>query len=241
MKRALLPFAFALIALARPGFADDPVSRYDRRWVWVMSNLLVDKEADRVVGLVERAGPGRLQRRGHQRLQAQLPRSDAEHYFDQRRAGEGGGRAGEGRAHPGGLPDRLQQRPAHQRRQPRRGHARRGRPLRRPGSRGGPRPRAFGRDSRTATWRRPAATSFAGFGYQDAPGKATVADREVVHHGKVSCRMQDLGSTPVCRLIQPVKVRPHACYRLSCWAKTRDLAPTGAFRLLAIGRRAARR
>ena len=47
--------------------------------------------------------------------------------------------------------------------------------------------------------------------------------------------MQDLAATPVCRLIQKVKVRPHACYRLSCWAKTRDLAPTGAFRLMAIG------
>src|SRR5206468_4148039 len=62
---------------------------------------------------------------------------------------------------------------------------------------------------------------FVGFGYQDAPGKATFPDREVVHRGKVACRMQDLASTPVCRLIQKVKVRPHACYRLSCWAKTR--------------------
>jgi hypothetical protein len=76
---------------------------------------------------------------------------------------------------------------------------------------------------------------FAGFGHQDAPGKATVVDREVVHQGKVACRMQDLAATPVCRLIQKVKVRPHACYRLSCWAKTRNLAPTGAFRLMAIG------
>jgi hypothetical protein len=47
--------------------------------------------------------------------------------------------------------------------------------------------------------------------------------------------MQNLDATPVCRLIQKVKVRPHACYRLSCWAKTRDLAPTGAFRLMAMG------
>jgi hypothetical protein len=79
--------------------------------------------------------------------------------------------------------------------------------------------------------------SFAGFGYQDAPGKATVADHTVVHHGKTSCRMEDFAATPVCRLIQSVKVRYHACYRLSCWVKTRDLAPTGSFRLLAIGAR----
>jgi hypothetical protein len=47
--------------------------------------------------------------------------------------------------------------------------------------------------------------------------------------------MDHLDASPVCRLIQKVKVRPHACYRLSAWAKTRDLAPTGAFRLMAIG------
>ena len=77
--------------------------------------------------------------------------------------------------------------------------------------------------------------TFTGFGYQDAPGKATFADREVKHGGKVACRMEDFAATPVSRLIQKVKVRPHACYRLSCWAKTRDLAPTGAFRLMAMG------
>jgi hypothetical protein len=76
---------------------------------------------------------------------------------------------------------------------------------------------------------------FAGFGYQDEPGKVTVADREVKHGGKASCRMQDMASSPVSRLIQSVTVRPNACYRLSCWAKTRDLKPTGPFRLLAIG------
>ena len=77
--------------------------------------------------------------------------------------------------------------------------------------------------------------SFAGFGYQDEPGKATAIDREVKHHGSTSCRMGDLAATPVSRLIQKVEVRPHACYRLSCWAKTRDLAPVAAFRLMAIG------
>ena len=82
--------------------------------------------------------------------------------------------------------------------------------------------------------------SFAGFGYQDGPGKATVIDREVVHGGKTSCRMEDLAATPVCRLIQKVKVRPHACYRLSAWVKTRELRPTGAFRLLAMGQASGR-
>ena len=52
MRRATL--LLALACCPRPALADGP--RYDRRWVWVMSNLLVDKEADRVVDLVERAG-----------------------------------------------------------------------------------------------------------------------------------------------------------------------------------------
>ena len=32
--------------------------------------------------------------------------------------------------------------------------------------------------------------TFSGFGYQDGPGRATFADREVKHGGKVACRMQ---------------------------------------------------
>ena len=36
-------------------------------------------------------------------------------------------------------------------------------------------------------------------------------------------------------MVQNVTVRPHACYRLSCWVKTRDLAPTGSFHLMALG------
>ncbi len=77
--------------------------------------------------------------------------------------------------------------------------------------------------------------TFTGFGFQDAPGRSTFADRTTVHTGALSCRMENFNANPVCRLIQFVKVRPHACYRLTCWAKTRDLAPTGAFRLMAIG------
>jgi hypothetical protein len=87
------------------------------------------------------------------------------------------------------------------------------------------------------------ADQFVGFSFQDDPGKASFADREVVHHGKVSCRMQDIGKTStngVCRLIQTVKVRPHACYRLSCWVKTRDLGAPGNFHITAIGTKGGR-
>ncbi len=79
---------------------------------------------------------------------------------------------------------------------------------------------------------------FVGFSYQDDPGTTTFADRDVVHGGKVSCRMQDVGKHNAHghgRLIQRVEVRPHACYRLSCWVKTRDLEATHAFHLTVLG------
>ena len=80
--------------------------------------------------------------------------------------------------------------------------------------------------------------TFTGFGFQDDPGKATFADREVFHHGRVSCRIQHPSrdsSGGNCRLIQKVKVRPHACYRFSCWVKTKDLERPGDFHLTVIG------
>jgi hypothetical protein len=78
---------------------------------------------------------------------------------------------------------------------------------------------------------------FVGFSFQDDPGVASFADREVVHHGKVSCRMQGgvKGAGANCRLIQKVKVRPHAAYRFSCWVKTKDFK-ADTFKLLALGK-----
>jgi hypothetical protein len=78
---------------------------------------------------------------------------------------------------------------------------------------------------------------FVGFGFQDDPGKATIADHEVVHGGEVSCRMTDTNKTSSSgnsRLVQGVAVNPWTCYRLSAWVKTKDLANHGNFRLLAL-------
>ncbi len=75
-----------------------------------------------------------------------------------------------------------------------------------------------------------------GFGFQDAPGKATFADHKVYHHGNTSCRLDPSDrSAANKRLIQQLDVRPHAAYRLSAWIKTDGLTNLGAFRLLAIG------
>ena len=81
---------------------------------------------------------------------------------------------------------------------------------------------------------------FVGFSYQDDPGKSTYADRQVVHQGKVSCRMEQLGKhNPAgnSRLVQRVQVRPFGCYRFSAWVKTQDVKPASGFRLLALGTR----
>lgn len=81
---------------------------------------------------------------------------------------------------------------------------------------------------------------FVGFTFQDDPGITTHADRKVVHGGRVSCRIEPgvktpkRGSTNV-RLMQRVAVRPMTAYRLSGWARTRDLARAGDFQLLVLG------
>jgi hypothetical protein len=81
---------------------------------------------------------------------------------------------------------------------------------------------------------------FGGFNWQDDPGVTTFADRSVRRQGRIACRLEPgkivKGQTsPNVRLSQVVKLRPQTGYRFSCWVKTRDLAPTGSFHLLALG------
>lgn len=78
---------------------------------------------------------------------------------------------------------------------------------------------------------------FLGYSFQDAIGKASFVDRQVKHGGKASLRIEEVAKhseSGNCRISQRIKVRPHACYRLSAWVKTEDLAPVGGFRLLAL-------
>jgi hypothetical protein len=86
---------------------------------------------------------------------------------------------------------------------------------------------------------------FEALSYQDDPGLTTFADRNVVHGGRLSCRLEPgikgAGrSSPNVRLVQHVDLRQNTAYRFSCWAKTRDLRPVGAFQLLALGARQGR-
>lgn len=77
---------------------------------------------------------------------------------------------------------------------------------------------------------------FLSFAFQDAPGIKTFADRATAHSGKTSCRMENFakGESANSRLTQKVKLRPHACYRFSGWVKTKDLAPAGNFKFMAM-------
>ena len=81
---------------------------------------------------------------------------------------------------------------------------------------------------------------FGSFNWQDDPGVTTFADRSVRHQGRIACRLEPgkiaKGQrSPNVRVNQIVKLRPQTGYRFSCWVKTRDLAPTGSFHLLALG------
>src|SRR5262249_35179255 len=80
---------------------------------------------------------------------------------------------------------------------------------------------------------------FVGWGFQDDPGKKTFADTKTIKSGKVSCRMEKFtnGENHNARLTQRVKVRPWACYRLSAWVKTKELTPAGNFKLMAMGKK----
>jgi hypothetical protein len=62
---------------------------------------------------------------------------------------------------------------------------------------------------------------------QDDEGVTTFADHEVVHGGKTSLRMENIGKNRYrhCRLSQPLKLQPHRQYHISCWVKSEGLSP----------------
>ena len=236
MRTAILSLA-ALAALGlHARAADDAKPRYDRRWVWAMSNLLVDKEADRIVALVERAGKDGYNGLALADYKTNFLQRMPEGYFrNVERVKAAASKAGVEiipTLFPIGYSNGLLSNDV---------NLAEGMPVE---------AAPFLVKGREATLvRDPDAKllngdleevkggqgdRFTGFGFQDEPGTLTFADREVAHHGKISCRM---ASKPdkVVRLIQSVKVRPHACYRFSCWARTRDLTSTGSFRLMANG------
>ena len=74
-----------------------------------------------------------------------------------------------------------------------------------------------------------------GYGFHDRPGQASFVDGKVFRAGKASLRFEcsQTDGHGHARVMQEVTVRPHRCYRLTCWVKTQSLQG-GSFRLTVI-------
>ncbi len=77
---------------------------------------------------------------------------------------------------------------------------------------------------------------FKGYKYHDKPGEVSFMDKKVFKSGKASIRFENFGREKhrLARVMQEVKVRPHRCYRLSCWVKTERLEPGTSLSMLAL-------
>jgi hypothetical protein len=68
---------------------------------------------------------------------------------------------------------------------------------------------------------------FKSWSFQDDEGVTSFADRDIVHSGRVSLRMENIGKNQYqhCRLSQQLKLQPHRQYHISFWVKTEALSP----------------
>jgi hypothetical protein len=232
-----LPLAALGLALAAGGLpADEPAPNYGRRWVFCMHNLLVPQQAEAVVGIIERAG-----RAGYNGVVLTdykfniLDRMPPNYFQNVERVKQAAAKAGLEiipSIFPVGYSDGLLVHDP---------NLAEGLPVtdapfvvrgREAVLAPDPPARLVNGGLEEAKGDR-----FAGFSFQDDPGVVSFADRVTAHGGAAACRFQDFrkGSSGNARLVQCVAVRPHACYRLSAWVKTRDLAPAGV-RLAVIGK-----
>ena len=225
----------ALIAAPIAAHAADPpaADKYERRWVWVMANLMVEKEADRVVALIERSAKAGYNGLVLSDYKMNLLDQVQPHYFpNARRVMAAAAKAkieiipciapiGYSNGllmHDVNLAEGLPVVDAR--------FVVRGREARLQGEPG------FDSVS-PGDMERAKGDVIQGFGFQDEPGKGTFADHTVVHGGKTSLRIENPEGNA--RLIRTVKVRPHAAYRLSAWVKTKGWSNPGGLRLMAIG------
>ena len=74
-----------------------------------------------------------------------------------------------------------------------------------------------------------------GFGFQDEPGAGSFVDESVVHSGRRALRLSAEGDSPNRRVMRTIAVEPHRAYRFSAWVKAEDLRPASCFRLLILG------
>jgi hypothetical protein len=66
-----------------------------------------------------------------------------------------------------------------------------------------------------------------GWAFQDDEGVTTFIDHDVIHGGKASLRMENVGKSSAnhARLFQPIKLQPHRQYHISFFLKTEGLTP----------------
>jgi hypothetical protein len=227
----------AALILVDPGHGQDISPPYQDRWIYVMQNLQVEANADTVVQLIARARNAGYTGIVLADYKLNILDRVPDHYFKnaarvKAAAREAGleiipavcpiGYSNGLLAHDPNLAEGLPVIDA-----PFRVQNRRANPI--------PQPDASLRNPGLEEVRD---HRFAGLGYQDEPGQLTFADMTVVHTGKTACRIENPpGRSPAlnARLIQPLAVRPHACYRFSAWVKTRNYQGGSAFRLLALG------
>ncbi|HLB74394.1 MAG TPA: hypothetical protein VJJ98_10280 [Sedimentisphaerales bacterium] len=77
------------------------------------------------------------------------------------------------------------------------------------------------------------ADQMAGYRFHDRPGEVSFADKQVFNGGKASLRFENFGKYEHghARVMQEIKVRPHRCYRITCFVKTDALEPPGSFQI----------
>jgi hypothetical protein len=237
-RTTILLLSAACLAVPSPALcADESRPRYEQRWVYVAQNLLVDKNVDYVVALIERAGKsgynGIVLADYKLNILDRMPRNYFQNVARVRKAADAAGIEIIPAVFPIGYSAGLLAHDA---------NLAEGLPVERAPFQVKGREAVLVMDPavsiRNGGLEEVKGDRFVDFSFQDDPGKTSFADRDIVHRGKVSCRMQDIAKhNPhgLCRLVQSVKVRPHACYRFSCWVKTQDLKPAGAFHLLALG------
>lgn len=66
-----------------------------------------------------------------------------------------------------------------------------------------------------------------GWQWQDDEGVTTFVDREVKHGGQASLRMENISrnANQLCRIMQPIVLRPFRQYHISVWVRTEGLSP----------------
>lgn len=228
--RSLLLLVVILAPIAR---AADPTAKDERRWVWVMANLMVKKEADRVVALIERSAKAGYNGLVLSDYKMNLLDQVQPHYFPNARRVLEAARAAKIEIipviapigysngillHDANLAEGL---PAVDL------------PFVVDGTEARLAPDPELARFTAGSMEQARGDVIVGFNFQDEPGKWTFADKAVRHGGTTSLRIENPAGNA--RLIHSLKVRPHAAYRLSAWVKSKGWDPPGNFRLMAIG------